>query len=97
MKQIEPKSRMWGRCVLATLVAVFFLAVMLPNTGRVVRDPTTTPPTFHIVGIVSGSLLVIALAAVPLALVFIGVFRRSQIEIAGWILVIVLIVMLFMK
>lgn len=88
---------MWGRCVSATLVAAFFLAVEMPNTGRVVRDSTTTPPTFHIVGRVSGSLLVIAMAAVPLALVFIGIFRRSQIEIPGWILLIFLIVMLFLK
>ncbi len=83
MEQTEHRGWMWGRCALAVFLALMFLGIVLPNTGRVVIDHTTTPPTPHIVGRVQGSLIAIVVAAVPLALVCIGTFRRSQLAIPG--------------
>ena len=97
VKQIEQRGRIWTKCALAVVVAAMFLAVMLPNTGRVVVDHATTPPTPHIVGRLRDTVVVISMAAVPLALVLIGTQRRSRIAIPGWTLLAVLVLMLFLK
>ncbi|MHB8522255.1 MAG: hypothetical protein ACYDH9_16060 [Limisphaerales bacterium] len=97
MEKTGHKGWMWGRCVLAAFIAVLFLAIVLPNTGRIVFDQTTTPSTLHIVGRVRQSLIMIGIAAVPVALILVGTFRRSRLEIPGWILLAVLIGMLLMK
>lgn len=97
MEQSERKGWMWGRCALAFFLALVFLGIVLPNSGRVVIDQTTTPPTPHIVGRVRDGLLMVGIAVVPLALVIAGIFRRSQMEIPGWILLFVLVVIGFMK
>ena len=88
---------MWVRWALAVFLVLVFLGVILPSTGHVVIDHTTTPPTPHIVGRIQGSLIAIAVAVVPLALIYIGTFRRSPLAIPGWILLAVLIVIGIMK
>ena len=82
---------------MAVLVALLWLGFLLPNTGRIVIDQMTAPPTPHIVGRVRDSLILIGIVAVPVSLIFVGASRRSQIEIPGWILLAVLIVMACMK
>ena len=88
---------MWVRWALAVFLVLVFLGIILPGTGRVVIDHATTPPTPHIVGRIQGSLIAIAVAVVPLALICIGAFRRSPLEIPGWILLAVLVVIVIMK
>lgn len=88
---------MWRHCVVAVFVALLFLGIVLPNTGRVVVDHTTTPPTAHIVDRVRDSLIAIGMAVVALALVIIGTFRHSQMAIPGWILLAVLVMIAMMK
>ena len=97
MEQTEHRGWMWGRCALAVFLALMFLGIVLPNTGRVVFDHTTTPPTPHIVGRIRDSLIAVGMAVVPLTLVLIGTFRRSQLAIPGWILLAVLVVIATMK
>jgi hypothetical protein len=88
---------MWVRWALAVFLVLLFLGIILPSTGHVVIDHATTPPTPHIVGRIQGSLIAIAVAVVPLALICIGTFRRSPLAIPGWILLAVLIVIGIMK
>lgn len=73
-----------------------FLGIVLPNMGRVIVDHSTTPPTLHIVRRTRDILKAVGMAAVPLALVFIGTFRRSQLALLGWILLAALDVLSFM-
>jgi hypothetical protein len=88
---------MWVRWALAVFLVLVFLGIILPSTGRVVIGHATTPPTPHIVGRIQGSLIAVAVAVVPLALICIGTFRRSPLEIPGWILLAVLVVIVIMK
>jgi hypothetical protein len=91
----EHKGWRWGRGTLAVLLALLFLGIGLPNTGRVVIDNTTTPPTTHIVGRARDSLILIGMVAVPCACIVFGMFRRSTVETVGWVLLIVLAVLAF--
>jgi hypothetical protein len=86
---------MWGECALAVLAALLFLAIVLPNAGRIALDHSTTPPTMHIVGRARDSLVLIGVVAVPLVLVLIGTLRRSWLATPGWILLAVLLGMAF--
>ena len=87
MEYPNQKGWLWAHCAVALFVALLLLAMVLPNTGRIVVDHTTMPPTPHIVGRLHGSLVLIGIAAVPLLLIIMGVFfRRSWLVIPGWIL-----------
>ena len=97
MQQIEHRGWLWGKCALAVLLALIFLGIIIPNTGRIVIDHTTTPPTPHVVGRLSGVLLALSFAAVSLGLVLIGTFRRSQVSVVGWILLVLLVVLSLSK
>jgi hypothetical protein len=69
---------------------------VLPNCGHGVVDETTTPPTIHIVGVRRDMIIVIAMTAVPLALILIGTLRASRVAIPGWILLGILLLSLFL-
>jgi hypothetical protein len=96
MNQTEHRGWMW-QFGLAFFKAFLVLGIGLPNTGRIVIDHTTTPPTTHIVGRSHDSLILIGAVAVPLVLILAGIFRRSWLAVPGWILLAVLLVMAFMK
>jgi hypothetical protein len=97
VKAVEHFGKICAKCGLAVVVTALFLAITLPNTGRVVLDRTTTPPTPHVVGSLRDTVVLIGIATVPLALVLIGTLRRSQLVIPGWILLAVLVLILFLK
>lgn len=82
---------------MAVLLTTFWVGVVLPNCGHGVVDQTTTPATIHIVGVVRDRVMVITIAAVPLALILVGTLRRSQLAIPGWILLGILLLCLFWK
>ena len=96
MEQSEHRGWMW-QFGLACFMVLLILGIGLPNTGRVVIDHTTTPPTPHIVGRVRDCLVLIGVAAVPFVLILVGIFRRSWLAIPGWILLAVLLMMAFTK
>lgn len=91
------KGGRWARVALAVLLAFLFLGVVLPNTGRVVIDQTTTPPTAHIVDRGSDCLIVIGMVTVPFVCILFGMFRRREVETFGWLLLVVLVVFAFTK
>jgi hypothetical protein len=97
MGQSEQKGWHWGRGSLAVLLSILFLGIVLPNTGRVVLDHTTTPPTAHIVGRVRDSFILIGMVTVPLVCILLGMFRWPRIEIIGWVLLVVLVGLAFTK
>ena len=97
MNQTARKGKTCGMCALAFLLALLFLAIVLPNTGRVVADHSTTPPIMQIVGRLRYSLIAIGVVTVPLALIVIGTFRRSRLTALGWVLLGALVVMAFMN
>lgn len=82
----------WLRGSLALLLALFVIAVALPNSGRVVIDRTTLPQTAHIEGRVSESVIIVVLALSPVVcIVFLG--RRWRVaEGVGWIILSLLVV-----
>ena len=97
MKQTEHRGWIWARCALALFLALLFLGIALPDMGRVVIDHSTTPPTTHVVGQLRDSLIAVGVTAVPLTLILVGTFRRSQLATSGWILLGVLVAIAFMK
>ncbi len=89
--------RPWWRCVLAALLAAVFLGIVIPNSGQVVIDRSTTPPAVHIVGRAVACWVAGAAVAVPLALVCLGTIRRSRLAIPGWILLSVLLLLAILR
>src|SRR5262249_32594084 len=82
MEPTGQNSWRWGRSGLALFLAIVFLAVQLPKTGR------TEPPKTHIVWINPSSVLVCGMAIVPLLCIVAGIFsRRPRMEIIGWVLI----------
>jgi hypothetical protein len=81
----------WLRGSAALLVALLVIAIGLPNAGRVVVDPAT-PQTAHIEGRVRDSLIIIAMAVLPLFFILFLGRRWWFLEAIGWFLLVFLFV-----
>ncbi len=97
MEQNERKGWPWGRSALAILLALMFVAAILPSTGRIVVDQTTTPPTRKIVGQARAGLVLVGIVAVPLACIFFGMRRRPGLEAVGWVFLIFMVGSIFIR
>ena len=96
MNQNGSKSK-WVRGVFATLLALLVFGVAMPNMVKVIRDDSSTPPTSHVELPRSPVLVLMGMVGVPLALIFIGMFRSRNLENVGWSLLIILTVLAFMR
>jgi hypothetical protein len=76
------------RGICALLLAVFVLALVLPHTGKLEIDYSTNPPTPHIVGRLSGSILAVGCVLFSLSCIYVSMWRRWDFEIVGWVLLI---------
>jgi len=75
----------WGRLSVAVLLSLLFLAMIIPNLGRVVVDHSTTPPTFIIKDRPQQIAMFVGILLVPVACIFFGA-RRFWLEFIGWAL-----------
>jgi hypothetical protein len=91
MEKKDTAIRKVGRGALAILLALFVIAVAIPNAGHIVVHPTVSPATvfessFH------DRLMVCFGPVLPLTCIFVGMFRRPMLEHIGWGLLIIFVV-----
>ncbi len=78
------------------LLALFVMAVALPNAGKIVIDPTS-PATPRVEGRLSQGVIIVVLALLPVVcIVFLG-RRKLIVEIVGWIFLLYLVSGTFLK
>lgn len=92
MEKTTPKIG-WARVAAAALLSFLFLAILIPNTGRIVVDLSTTPPTYNITERPQQIAMLVAMLLVPLACIFFGVRRFRVLEFIGWFLLVGLFVL----
>ena len=88
----EKRRYPWLRFFFALLGSLFITTVGLPNTPQAVVDNSTNPPTVHIETSSLNIAIVLALGLIPLACVAVGIRRWVGLEIAGWLLLVALVV-----
>ena len=73
------------------ILALFVMAVALPNAGKVVVDHTSSPPTPHVERLFTQGAVIVAPALLPvLCILFVG--RRWLLaEVAGWLVLLLLV------
>jgi hypothetical protein len=77
------------RPLLAGLLALLLFAAVIPDLGRVVTEPSTHrierdwTPLLYLAGV----------AAFPLTMILVGAKRSRKVEIAGWCLLLVLVML----
>jgi hypothetical protein len=81
----------WVRGGLALFLALAFVGVAHSSAGRVVVDHSTSPPTLHVVGQVTGTLIASVIALFALASIYVGMWKRWSFEIVGWVILIAFI------
>ena len=81
MDKTDTNNWRWGRGALALVLALLFLVLALPNTGRVVVD----------------SWMKFVLAAVPLVCIILGMLRWSGVERIGWGMLVILVILAFLR
>jgi hypothetical protein len=91
MEKKDTGIRKVGRGTIAILLALFVIAVWIPNAGHFVVHSTISPKTvfessFH------DRLLVCFWPVLPLTCIFVGMFRRPMLEYVGWGLLIILVI-----
>jgi hypothetical protein len=87
MEKRDTTIKRCERGALAILLALLALAVVFPDIGHFVNDPTTRfVRTFR-----DGVFLYIGLL-IPLACIFAGMFRSSLLEFIGWALLIIVVI-----
>ncbi len=72
--------------IAATIIALLFLATVLPSVGRIEVDYSTEPPTSRIVDRFKDGAFVCAVVSVPWSLIVVGTLRKSEMAIPGWVL-----------
>ena len=87
----------WVRASLAALVTLLFLGILIPNTGRIVVDTSTTPATYHIKDRPQQIAMLVGMLAVPFACIFFGARRSRVLEIIGWVLLVGLFILATQK
>jgi len=92
------KSRIGRRRVAGALLLSFlFLFILIPNTGRIVVDRSTTPETYTITERPQQIAMLVALLLVPLACIYFGAGRFRFVEFIGWALLVGLFIMATLK
>src|SRR5712691_455087 len=81
----------WIRGILALVLTTILLAMALPGVGRIVVDPSTTPPARHVVWGVWECFPSVGLAVFSLASIYIGMWKRRSFEIVGWVILLLCI------
>jgi len=85
MKQPTP-PKVWFRSWLAAMVALIFLMILFPRSGRFVREPVTG---YHLIEDRPQQMAIISFVLlVPVAIVYWGSKRNSKLEFVGWVLLI---------
>ena len=92
-----PTSVPWFRGGIALLLALLVVAATLPDTGKIVMDNTTSPPTLHIEGRFIHSVIIIAIALLPVACIFCLGRRWLAAEVIGWMVLSYLVIATFMR
>ena len=81
----------WVRGGLALILAYFLAALAVMHAGRIVTDTSATLPTHHIVGRFSGSLPGVGIAIFSLVCIYVGMWKRWDFEVVGWVLLVVFV------
>lgn len=92
MEKTESKIG-WVRIVAALLLSLLFLVILIPNTGRMHIDRSTSPPTFTVIDRPQEIVKLVSMLVVPLAWIYFGARRSGLMEFAGWFLLIALFVL----
>ena len=85
------------RVAVAALFALLFLAILIPNTGRIVVDTSTTPPSYHIEDRRRQIATLLAMLVVPLVCICFGARRSRILEVFGWVLLVGLFILATQK
>ncbi len=76
-------------------MALIFLAMLIPSTGRIVIDHTATSYTSKIVDRPKHIAILLGIVSVPLLCIFIGAKRSDGLELFGWLALTFLILLPF--
>lgn len=79
------------------LLALFVIAVFLPNVGRIVIGRSVTPQIAHVEGQFVQSLLVIGVSILPVLCIFFLARRWPAAEVIAWLVLATLVVGVFVK
>ena len=99
---MEQKQHRWklARAVVAIVVGLLLLGIGLPGTGYVVTDHPPPPSMWRIAMFAiypASFFILIGIVTIPLACVLFGLMQRSALEIVGWSLLgLIVILTLFM-
>jgi len=100
LRRLGPTTRMeqsghswwrWTRGTLAIVLTLLLIGLVFSCSSRVVTYRLHQPLTYDFMGRLQDSLPGIALALVSLGCVFLGMWKRWDFEIVGWVLLIVFI------
>jgi hypothetical protein len=81
----------------ALILSFFFLGILIPNTGRIVVDRSTVPPTYTITGRSQQIAMLVGMLIAPLACIYFGARRSRLLEYVGWCLLVGLFVLATQK
>ena len=81
------------RPLLVGVLVMLLFASVIPNLGRVVTDPSASPPTHRIERDWTPLLYLSGITAVPSAMIFVGAKRSRKVEIAGWCLLMIVVLL----
>ena len=96
MKKSKPRIG-WGRVAGALVFSLLFLSILIPNTGRIVVDRSTTPPTYTITERPQQIAMLVAMLLVPLVCIYFGARRFPFLEFIGWALLVGLFILATQK
>jgi hypothetical protein len=91
MEKKDTVTRKVGRGAIAVLMALFVVAVGIPNAGHFVVHPTVSPQTVFESSF-RDRLSVFVFPVIALVCIFAGMFRRPMLEYVGWGLLIIFVV-----
>jgi hypothetical protein len=87
----------WIRGSFALFLALLVMAVAIPNTGKIIIDRTTSPPTTHIEGRFMQSAIIVVIALLPVVCISFLDRRWIAAEVLGWLMLCYLVIGMFLK
>ena len=94
----KSKSKIsWVRIAAAAILAFLFLSILIPNTGRIVVDHSTNPPTYLIKDRPQHIVMLVVILLVPLNCIYFGARRFPILELIGWVLLVGLFIVATQK